>query len=139
MIAYFETSALIKLFIQEPGSELAARTWDAMDSRLSSRLTYAEARASLATAVRAGRLSDSSFRSAKDQLEGRFQQVDVIEVTESLAREAGRLAESLALRAYDAVHLASALVLGTTDLVLVTWDRDLIRASGSVGLDVASG
>jgi predicted nucleic acid-binding protein len=51
-----------------------------------------------------------------------------------LARRAGEHAEGLGLRGYDAVHLATALELGDEEVVVVTWDRDLARATGQVGL-----
>lgn len=138
MIAYFETSALIKLFIDEPGSEVAATTWDAVDARLSSRLTYPEARAALAAARRLDRLSPSDFRVAKERFEAWFRQINVVEMTPGLAAEAGRLAEGLGLRAYDAVHLASASLLDTSDLLFVTWDKELISASKVLRLRVVS-
>jgi predicted nucleic acid-binding protein len=53
---------------------------------------------------------------------------------EALAREAGELADSLALRGYDAVHLASALALGDEEVALITWDRDLGAAAERMGL-----
>ena len=53
-----------------------------------------------------------------------------------LARGAGELAEEHKLRGYDAVHLASALALGS-DITLVTWDEDLRRAAAQRGCAVA--
>lgn len=61
----------------------------------------------------------------------------LIGVDEALARDAGELADELALRGYDAVHLASALALGDEETVLVTWDRDLAGAALDVGLAIA--
>lgn len=58
-------------------------------------------------------------------------------VDRDLARRAGGYAEDLGLRGYDAVHLATALELGDEETVLVTWDRDLGRAAGRVGLGIA--
>jgi predicted nucleic acid-binding protein len=53
-----------------------------------------------------------------------------------LAWRAGELAEEHELRGHDAVHLASALALGT-DTTLVTWDEDLKRAAAQSGCAVA--
>jgi len=47
----------------------------------------------------------------------------------ALARAAGELAERHALRGYDAVHLASAIAIEDSDLVMATWDRDLAAAA----------
>lgn len=45
-----------------------------------------------------------------------------------LARQAGAFAEEFGLGGYDAVHLASALALGT-ETTIVSWDEDLKRAA----------
>ena len=58
MIAYFDTSALLPLLIDEPGSERAGRLWDEADHVVSVRLIYVEARAALAQARRLERLAD---------------------------------------------------------------------------------
>jgi len=60
----------------------------------------------------------------------------VVGIDEDLARQAGELADELALRGYDAVHLASALALGPATTVL-TWDVDLSAAAHESGLAVA--
>ncbi len=136
MNTYFETSALIKLLIAEEGTDDAARIWDASDLIATSRLTHPESRAALASARRAGRVSDSQLRVAKDALDDRFQGVEVIEITNEIARLAGDLAEKHRLRGYDAVHLASALTFAG-DSVLVSWDRDLVEAARALGLSPA--
>jgi uncharacterized protein len=48
VIADFDTSALIPLLIEEPGSVRAGRVWDVADHVTSVRLIYTEARAALA-------------------------------------------------------------------------------------------
>ena len=61
----------------------------------------------------------------------------IVGVDEALARRAGELADERELRGYGAVHLASALALGSGETILVTWDRDLSNAAVGVGLAVA--
>jgi len=58
--------------------------------------------------------------------------MDIIEVTASLAHAAGDLSEIHALRGYDAVHLAAALLIGAD--ALVSADNDLLTAAAAVGL-----
>ena len=60
-----------------------------------------------------------------------------VELTASVERHAGVLAREHALRGADAVHLASALVIGDPDLVLAVWDRRLHTAALAAGLRVA--
>ena len=137
MNTYFETSAIMKLVVSEEGSDAAGAVWDGSDFLITSRLSYAEARAALAAARRAKRLSEKELQDAKTSLERRFQEIDLIEVTSEVARSAGDLAERHALRGYDAVHLASALALDAESVVLVTWDRDLAQAGLIEGFDLA--
>lgn len=137
MIAYFDTSALIPLLVDEPGSDRAARLWDEADNVVAVRLIYAEARAALAQATRTGRLSAADLSTAIDGLEGLYASLDLLEVDEDLVRRAGELAQHHALRGYDAVHLAAAERVRDDATVLVAGDRGLRGAAGALGMAVA--
>ena len=50
MIAYVDTSTLIKVIVDEPGSEMAAQIWETADTLAAVRLIEVEARAALAAA-----------------------------------------------------------------------------------------
>ncbi len=47
-IVYLDSSALVKLVVEETGSELVFALWDECDAAISSRLSYPEGRAALA-------------------------------------------------------------------------------------------
>ncbi len=138
MIAYFDTSALIPLVIEEPGSELAARLWDEADHLVSVRLVYTEAGAALAQARRMGRVTPRQLRGLVDSIDSLYEQLDRLDVDEILVRRAGELAEQLGLRGYDAVHLAGAERLNDPQLVLVAGDGALLEAATELGLAVTS-
>lgn len=137
MIAYFDTSALIPLLVEEPGSERASRLWDVADNVVAMRLIYAEARAALAQATRLGRLAAADLATAIDALEGLYANLDLLEVDERLVRRAGELAQHHALRGYDAVHLAAAERIRDDTTVMVAGDRDLCTAARTLGMAVA--
>lgn len=137
MIVYFDTSALVPLLIEEPTSAAAERLWDRADRVASSRLLYAEARAALAQASRLERLNQTEHLQAVSDLDGLVSNLDFVEVTEVLVRRAGELAETLALRGYDAVHLASAELLADPDLVLAAGDGQLRKAAKQLQMAVA--
>jgi hypothetical protein len=63
--------------------------------------------------------------------------LDVVEVCAAVVHRAGELAELLALRGYDAVHLGSAESLADPDLVLVAGERQLLRAASELQIAVA--
>jgi hypothetical protein len=136
LICYFDTSALIPLVVEEAGSRVAGRLWDEADHVVSSRLAYAEARAALAQAQRIDRIDAAGLRRAVAGLEVLIGDLDLVEVGAAVVHRAGELAELLALRGYDAVHLGSAESLADPDLVLVAGDRQLLRAAGE--LQIAS-
>ena len=137
MIAYFDTSAILPLIIDEPSSSICVRLWNDADRSVSVRLLYPEARAALAKARRMDRITSAQLTAAIDELEAIITEIDHIEVTAELAHTAGELAQRFELRGYDAVHLAAASAAAHTELVLATGDTDLAEASRSVGISVA--
>jgi hypothetical protein len=137
VIAYIDTSALVKLLVSdEDGAETASEIWDAADVAFTSRIAYPEARAALAAAARAGRLTRGALGDARDALADLFAQCAVVELGAAIAEAAGDASERFALRAYDAVHLASVFAVAEGTTVLLTWDEQLSAAGRLAGLDV---
>lgn len=137
MIVYFDTSALVPLLVNEPGSPAARELWDSASRVASVRLVYPEARAALAQAQRTGRLTVRQLRSAVRALDDHYEQLDLVELDETLARHAGDLAETHRLRGYDAVHLAAAQRLEDDELVVAAGDRPVLAAAARLGLATA--
>ena len=127
----------MKLVVAEEGSDVADELWDAAELKISNELVYPEARAALAAAARAGRIDPRGLRRAVSDLDEATSSMSLAGVDETLARYAGRLAEEYALRAHDAVHLATALSGADRDLVMVTWDGELADAARRCGHAVA--
>ena len=123
----------MKLVVPEPGSTEAIAAWGDAERVVSSLLLYPEARAAIGRAARSHRLGNGALRAARSQLDRLWSEVDRIEVTERLAREAGRLAELHALRAYDAVHLASLESVEDRETVLISADAALLDAARAHG------
>jgi predicted nucleic acid-binding protein len=138
VIAYFDTSAVVPLLVVEPGSARAAMLWNGADRVVSARLVYPEGRAALAHAHRLGRLTARQLRSVVDELDARYEELDLVEVDDGLARRAGQLAEVHGLRGYDAVHLAAADRLRGPDLVVVAGDGALLGAASTEGMAIAA-
>lgn len=137
MIAYFDTSALVPLLVEEVGTARATLLWNEADRVAGVRLVHAEGRAALAMAARTGRLSHPAARAAVGGLDRLYQQMDIVEASDSLVRRAGALAEAHALRGYEAVHLAAAETLVDEEIVVVAGTGPLCRAAHSLGLAVA--
>ncbi len=136
-LVYFDSSAFVKLLIEESGSALAVALWDGCDAAVSSRLAYPEVRAALAAANRNHDLSDADLKSVEETWEEYWAATRPIEFTRGVERHAGQLACFHALRGADAVHLASALAMGDPNLVVAVWDRRLHAGASMAHLGVA--
>lgn len=136
MITYVDTSTLLKLVVEEDGSDRATLMWDTADALGSVALILVEVRATLAAATRARRLDDNQHRSAKKELKSLISHLHSIEVIEELIINAAELAETERLRGYDAVHLAAALFIEAP--ILTSTHEALLSAAGRRGLHVAN-
>ncbi len=138
MIAYFDTSAIVKILINEDGTAAARDHWARATRVLSSVLIYPEAVAALAAARRSGRIDVAAHRLLRAEFESLWAEMVPIVCGLETARRAASLAESEGLRGCDSIHLASALSVGMSNLVFVAWDVDLSRAARRSGLAVAA-
>jgi uncharacterized protein len=136
-LVYFDSSALVKLVIDEAGTELAVELWDGCDAALASRLAYPEVRAALAALARNRDLEADQLAAAEDTWERYWAAVRPVELTSAVERRAGDLVSQCGLRGADAVHLASALAIGDPDLVVAVWDRRLHAGAQAAGTLVA--
>jgi len=106
LIAFLDTSALLKLYLLEAGSEEAREQVEAAAEIVTAMVAYAEARSALAALRRARRLQRNSHLAVKQALEADWPQFRKVAVSEAVCREAGELAERYGLRGYDSVQLA---------------------------------
>ena len=136
-IVYFDSSAFVKLVVEEDGSELAAALWDGCDAAVSSRLAYPEVRAALAAAGRDHRLAPADQHRAEAAWEEFWAATRPVELTETITMHAGKLAAEYALRGADAVHLASVFAVGATDSLFAVWDQRLRSGAEAAGVQLA--
>jgi hypothetical protein len=133
VIAYFDTSALLKLVIVGDGTDQAILLWQQAGEVVVSRLAWPEAVAALAAARRGRRVSDEGYRTATKRLRSCFERCTIVSLADSLVDRAADLAAH-DLGAADAIHLATALAAMETDSVFVTWDKRLRLAAVGAGL-----
>jgi hypothetical protein len=126
---------LVKLLIEEDGSELAGRSVLEAEAMASSALTFVEAHSALARARRDDRISLAQQRSSLDICRALWSRAAVIPPDNRILERAAQHASDHALRAYDAVQLASAMTAATrADTTLICWDKDLRSAAAAEGL-----
>jgi predicted nucleic acid-binding protein len=136
-IVYFDSSALVKLVVEEEGSDVAATLWDGCDVAITSRLAYPEVCAALAAAGRSHRLEPDARRQAEAAWQDFWTSIRPVELTAPIAIGAGQLAGRYALRGADAVHVASALAVGVDALLFAAWDQRLRSGAEAAGVRLA--
>ena len=134
--AYWDSSGVVKLLIEEAGWEVAVETWNGAERNIASRLVVPEVSAALATARRAARLDEESERGARSRWARYHRAIEFVELTPDVGAHAANLAVEHDLSGADAVHLASALTLRRVAPIVLTWDRRLSDAAAAEGLVV---
>lgn len=137
MILYLDTSALVKLYIEEAGSD-EVREWagDA-EALAASRVALAELAAAVARRWREGDLTDPEAAAIRSAIAEDWQHLVVVEVDEHRAADEAFRSD---LRGFDAIHLAAALqvrdALGDVPIGFACFDSRLGRAASARGFDL---
>jgi predicted nucleic acid-binding protein len=125
-ILYLDSSALIKLIFEEPETSGLADFLRSWPTRASSSVAGVEV-------LRTAQLVDDS--AATGEARRILAHLNLITPDEVLLAAATRL-EPASLRALDAIHLATALSLGSELGGMVVYDRRLAGAARDAGLEV---
>ena len=137
MMLYLDTSALVKCYVAERGSPDVFALIEHAEVVASSLISRTEVAAAVAKAVRLGWVSSESGRKAQRTFLSEWAELLRLPVTETLVSRADTLAWDYALRAYDAIQLASALTWQEAvgrPVTLATFDRELWEAGQTAGL-----
>ena len=136
---YFDTSALLKKYLAEPGSdrvrELTAD--DSGETIYVVRVTRVELASAATRRQRKGDLSEAELDAILAAVAGDMEQrFDAVELTPGLTDEAAELARRHGLRAYDAVQLAGMAAIAVTGaaVTFVCCDAALLAAATAGGL-----
>ena len=140
---YLETSALVKLYVYETGTErlLGLTASDAGHRFAILSLAQVEFRAAIRRRQRGGEIPDNAadelIESFRRHAEGKFL---IQSFSDSLLDVASALIDSYPLRAYDAAQLAGYLVLrsisGTEEPTFVCADKVLLATASNEGCPV---
>ncbi|HEX5214717.1 MAG TPA: type II toxin-antitoxin system VapC family toxin [Vicinamibacterales bacterium] len=107
MTLYLDTSNLVKLYVDEPGSDEIRRLVQDAAAVATSSIAYAETRATFARRRRERVLTASRCKDAADAFDLDWARFVVIALNDELAHAAGRLTDAHDVRGCDAIHLAS--------------------------------
>ena len=136
MILYLDTSSLVKLYVEEVGSDAVRQLVESATVISTATIAYTESRAAFARRRRERALRPPAFASAKKAFEADWPRYLTIGVTSSLCHQAGEFAERYRLRAYDSLHLAAFAELareaGVRETRFSSFDGALNRAAAAL-------
>lgn len=139
-LLYLDTSAWLKLYIEEVGSDTVQVAVEQAEQVCTHLIAYAELRAALAKAQRMNRLDAAQKAQLLPVIEQDWDTLNVILPTEMLIKRAANLADQFGLRGYDSVHLAAAeaisLQIMPQPLIFACFDKHLSEAAKTLGMTV---
>jgi uncharacterized protein len=136
LILFLDTSALVKVYISEPGSERMRVAVSHDDPKVASVLAFAEMHATFARRRREELLLPTELEQLRSGFDDDWAKLTQMPVGDAVLRLVSGLCERHPLRGADAVHLASALLLHEEGLevVFACSDRNLLGAAAAEGL-----
>ena len=143
MIAYFDSSAVVLLYVAERSSSAARAVRVAAERVFVSYLAFAETHAVLARLRRRGVLSATESDRARARFESDWRTFERMRVDARLLPEVRRAVRVHALTGGDAVHLATAASVrraaerASRQLLFACTDRRLAAAAVSDGMALA--
>ncbi|NQU64424.1 MAG: type II toxin-antitoxin system VapC family toxin [SAR324 cluster bacterium] len=139
MITYFDTSSLVKLYVEEEFSGIVCDLLDKCDIAATSLVAYAEARAAFARRFREKAFSPAEYGKIVTGFNTDWTGYLIIKVSTDLILQAGEIAEKYGLRGFDAIHLSSAMTLKNkirSNISFSCFDSTLNSAAKQVSLSL---
>ena len=136
---YWDTSALLKLFVSERGSSEARHVLAGDREVATALLTYVEAFSAFTRRGQDGSLTRASLASARRRFGAEWTAYLRVPMTHEVVRRSREAVERHGIKTLDAVHLGSLLELGERlgeSIPLVAADGGLLRAATAEGLRV---
>jgi predicted nucleic acid-binding protein len=138
MILYLDASALVKRYFREPYSDEILAKWKSATQIVTSFVAYAETMASMYRKKREADLGDTLIGEIAASFHRDWESFIRVEVNGELNEYIDRVVEGYPLRGFDAIHLASAMVIHERlpeDFVFACFDDRLASAAQSEGLE----
>ncbi len=137
MILYLDTSALIKKYFKEIGSDEIISKWQEAAGIVTSSVAYAEALASIYRKKRETKFGNDKLGKILDAFRRDWNSFIRVEVTDDLKEWIDKMVSRYPLRGFDAIHLASALIVYDSlpeEFLFACYDKKLLRAAHETGL-----
>ena len=142
-VYYLDTSALMKRYRSEVGSDVVGELFEGLvdsEALTTSQLTVLEANSAAGRLLEGREITRDEYQRMLERLDSdiAYYDITVTPVENELVIEATSIVREYSLRTLDALHFTSAVIvsreLGNQDLYMVSADREVIEASESYGI-----
>jgi len=134
MRLYLDTSALVKRYIYEAGSDIVSKRCAGASAVILSLVALPEVISAFNRLRRESRLSGSQYEELKKSLTLDMEEAVLVNLTGPVLQRAVTCLEQHPLRAFDSIHIASALA-SSADL-FISADARQCEAAEKMGLPV---
>lgn len=134
MRAFFDSSAIVKRYIKEKGTEDVQRVLKESETLMVSSLCLPETISALCRRRREKIINQRQYETCKEMVLKDFDEIVVCGLSAEVITETSLLLERFVLRTVDAIHIASAILTDTQ--LFVTGDVRQRQAAEQSGLKV---
>ena len=138
MILYLDTSAILKRYFQESFSEEVESKWNQAKAVVSSAVAYAETMATMSRKKNEADLDGKTIQKTRNAFKTDWNSFTRVEVTNELNQYIDQVLQKHFLRGFDAIHLASALMIHERfplNFFFACFDQRLNQAARLEGLE----
>jgi len=132
---FFDTSALVKRYIKEPGSEVIDNTIDKANDILVSALTHIETISAFRRLLAEGKICEVDYEKLKSELNKDFEDFSILPVSQKILNKAYQIVDAEDLRTLDAIQLATAILYSNKIDQLVAADQRLLTVAENNNID----
>ena len=141
MILFCDTSALVKLYVCEDGTDTMMEQAAASEVVAACRIAWVEIMSALARRSREQSADAAAINQARKRVVTDGPHYLTVEITQELVELAGEYADAFALRAYDSVQLAAVQTVNQElpgEVRFACYDERLVKAARVLGIEAVS-
>ena len=136
MRVFFDTSAFVKRYVSEAGTDTVLEWCDQATEIILSGIALPELISAFCRLHRENRITDTQYRQLKSLLLADIEDVVICDLTSTVLAQAILSLEKNVLRGMDAIHIGSAVALKAD--VFISADKRQLDAAARMGLRVES-
>ena len=137
MILFCDTSALVKLYVHEDGTDVMVTEAAASDLIAVCRIAWVETMSAMARRSRDQPRDAAAIAEARGRVAADWKHYLTLDLTQELVELAGEYADAFALRAYDSVQLAAVQTVHRElpgEVRFACFDSRLVKAARVLGI-----